>query len=185
MLFAILPSHTPRFKGLLYTTEATSGRQLPKVSAHIIDFAAFPASTQYPREDGAIVFKSPSGTLHVIDDDNAAVAQLTTTLRQANLFGTDRVPFPAGAHTLIANVWRDVKALFVSGQLPRTVDDRGEAYYEKLFETPYRRGTQTAEQLLTDALGYNFEETNPCFETRNKRHVQIVTSPVISAADNP
>lgn len=183
MSLSIHHSPSPRFKGLLYTTELTTGRQLPKVSAHIADFAAFPASAGYPQEDGAVVFKSPSGRLHVMDEDNTSVAALTTALRQASLFGPERLPFPPGAHTLIAHVWRDVKALFVSGQLPRTNDDRGEAYFKTMFETPFIRGSQSAEQLLTDALGYNFEEINPCFATRNKRHVQVMPTPV--TADNP
>ena len=184
MSFSIAPTQAlPRFSGLVYKTELTDGRQLPKVSAYVADFASFPADSKYPREDGTVVFESPSGKMQVMDDDNASVAKLTTTLRDAKLFGTDRLPLPAGTHKLIADVWTDIKALFASGQLPRTCDATGETYFETLFESQYQRGSQPAEQLLTSALGYDYDVTLPCFDTRNKRHVQIMPTPVVAAIE--
>lgn len=134
--------------------------------------------------DGTILFQSPSGQWHLLEENNPAVAELTQSCRKAGSFQSKQLP--DGSRNLIRAVWRDIKALFVSGMFPVTVqeDERGERLYEKLMQCEFKRGYKPLEQLLTSALGYDYNANAPTVFTFNgKKPIIIPPTPTEPAVD--
>ena len=170
----------PRFNGLLYVADKPKKGRQPKVRAVIQDFSATALLDKkreaFPQHDGTILFQSPSGQLHLLEENNPAVAELTDACRKAGSFQTRELP--KGNRNLIRAVWRDIKALFVSGMFPITVqeDERGERLYETLLETEFKRTYEPLEHLLTTPLGYDYAAAVPTVHSFNGKKPSISPS---------